>query len=261
MHDSRILAGLEPMIRVEGFRAARAGRTVIEDVTFDAQPGEVLVLTGGSGAETGSLFRHLIGLDTPAAGRILIDGEEMTAADAAGRSRIRRKIGVAFRGGALLEYLTVLENVRLPLEVHTNLDADMANMVALTKLRLVDMEHAARRLPLELTPAMHVRCAIARGLALDPVILFVDLQSADIDPIESAELDELILSLNRTFDLTFVVITNDLPSIFRIAHRVIVLDARAKTMVAWDEPARLRDASPSPRVRAFFNRLPAGVAT
>ena len=244
------------IIQVERFRAAYGGKTVLQDVSFDVKRGEVLVLAGGSGCGKSTVLKHMIGLYQPAGGRILIDGEDIAAASGEKRQRILRKFGVAFQGGALFGNMTVLQNVRLPMEEFTDLSSEMMDMVALTKLRLVSLEHAAQKLPAELSGGMQKRAAIARAMALDPAIVFLDEPSAGLDPITSADLDELIVDLNAMLNTTFVVVTHELPSIFRIADRVVVLDAAVKTMVAIDAPDKLRDASPNPWVRSFFNREP-----
>jgi phospholipid/cholesterol/gamma-HCH transport system ATP-binding protein len=245
-----------PVIRVEGFSAAYGGRTVLHDVNLDVRRGEVLVIAGGSGCGKSTLLKHMIGLYRPARGRILINGDDLVTSRGVRRERLLRSFGVSFQGGALFGSMTVLQNVRLPLEEFTALTREMADMVGLSKLQLVELASAAQKMPAELSGGMQKRAAIARALALDPEIVFLDEPSAGLDPITSAALDQLILTLNRLLGITFVIVSHELASIFTIADRVAVLDAGPKTLVALDDPARLRDSSPNPSVRAFLSRQP-----
>lgn len=258
--ESSTTSQAKPIIQVENFRAAYGGKTVVENLTFDILAGEKFVIAGGSGCGKSTVLKHMIGLYEPAAGRILIDGEDLVSASREDRQRILRKFGVAFQSGALFGNMTVLQNVRLPMEEYTDLSDEMMDMVAITKLRLVSMEQAAQKLPAELSGGMQKRAAIARAMSLDPAIVFLDEPSAGLDPITSADLDELIIDLNRMLNMTFVVVTHELPSIFRIADRVIVLDASVKTMVGLDTPQKLRDDSANPWVRDFFSRKPTATA-
>lgn len=242
------------VIRVEGLKAAYEGKVVFQEVSFEVRRGEVFVVLGGSGCGKSTLLKHLIGLYRPAAGRILIHGEDLVGAEGEERRRILRRLGVMYQSGALFGSLDLLENVMLPMEECTDLPREARPLIARMKLKLVGLEGFERYLPAEISGGMQKRAAIARAMALDPGILFLDEPSAGLDPVTSAELDQLILRLARSLGITFVVVTHELASIFAIASRAIMLAREAKGIVAEGPPAELRDRSSNPRVRRFFRR-------
>ena len=241
----------EHVIEVEHVDAGYPGVTVLKDVNFAVNRGEVFVLLGGSGCGKSTIMKHLIGLNPAVAGTIRVDGLEMNRAN---RPAILRKIGVMYQSGALFGSMTVLENVMLPLEEFTRLPAEARRTLALMQLDLVGLKDAAGKMPADLSGGMKKRAAIARALALEPSILFLDEPSAGLDPLTSAALDDLILRLRDTRGVTFVVVTHELPSIFKIADRCAMFDRARQAMIALGQPAELRDTSDDAFVREFFTR-------
>ena len=257
MSDSSLaMAGALPndQISVRDLTMAYGDFVVMKDINFDVSPGEVFVIMGGSGCGKSTLMRHLLGMIEPAQGEIFYHGESFTHGDAGLRDSYLRRFGVLFQGGALWSSMTLAENIALPLEEYTDLPASDIRSVASLKLALVGLRGFEDYYPSEISGGMRKRAGLARAMALDPEILFVDEPSAGLDPISSHLLDELILELRESLGTTFVVVTHELASIFAIATKAIFLDTATRTATALGHPAELRDHSKDPAVRAFLRR-------
>jgi len=253
------------IIRVEKVSQRFAERVIFRDVSFEVATGEVFVILGGSGCGKSTLMHQMIGLLPPTTGSIEIAGTRITGATtAAQRHAVQREFGVMFQSGALFGSMTLLENVMLPLEMFTDLPPQGRAAVAQVKLGLVGLGQAAALMPAEISGGMTRRAGIARAMALDPPILFLDEPSAGLDPVTSAGLDRLILDLRHDLGTTFVVVTHELASIMAIADRCIMLDAAAYPdaggVIAEGDPQALASDSANPRVRAFFHRTPVDAA-
>ena len=238
---------MNPAVAVRGLSIGRDGVTFVEDITFDVARGEIFAILGGSGSGKSTLLRFLVGLEVPEKGEIDIDGSGAPDLD-----RGLPPFGVMFQQGALFGSMTVLDNVALPLEQWTTLEPTAIDVIARYKLRLVELQEAANKLPAELSGGMVKRAAIARALALDPSLVFLDEPSAGLDPTTAAELDELILTLTRTTGITIVMVTHELESVFRVADRCLLLDRQSKSVLAVGDPRKLQN-SDDPRIRGFFH--------
>ncbi len=248
------MAGPDYIIEVDGLVARFGDNTVLEGVSFKVRRGEVVVIAGGSGCGKSTLLKHLIGIHEPAAGKIVVNGVDVTRAKPPELNKLRRTFGVSFQSGALLGSLTVLENVMLPMLDERRLKKSTATLLAKTKLSMVGLTGYENHLPSEISGGMVKRAAFARALALDPVVLFFDEPSAGLDPITSAGLDRTINRINQGLGTTMVIVTHELASIFAVAHRVILLEKTAKGIIAQGSPAQLKEQSSDPRVIHFFSR-------
>ncbi len=249
-------AAIEPIIRVENLEAGYDGKAILNRVNFEVRPGEVFGILGGSGCGKSTILKHMIGLNPPISGSVLIAGDDIVGADGDKLESIQRRFGVMYQSGALFGSMTLLENTRLPLEAFTTLPSEAIDLIARMKLALVGLVAFTGRLPAEISGGMQKRAGIARAMALDPAILFLDEPSSGLDPITSASLDETIRKLSHSLGMTFVIVTHDLASVFNVVDRVILLERAAKGIIAEGDPRKLRDESTDPRVRGFFRREP-----
>ena len=242
------------VIRAEDLAIGYGSRVLLEHVSFSIERGEIVVILGGSGSGKSTLMKHLIGLYAPLSGDVLIEERSIVNALGAERAALQRRLGIMYQGGGLFGSMSVLENVRFPLDEFTALAEEAKDLTARMQLDLVAMADAEALMPAELSGGMVKRAAIARAMALGSDILMLDEPSAGLDPITAANLDQTILSLRDMLGFTFVVVSHELSSIFAIADRALMLDAHAKAIIAEGPPAALRDHSADLRVRQFFNR-------
>ena len=240
-----------PIISLSHVNAGYPGAVILEDVSFDVNRGEIFILLGGSGCGKSTIMKHMIGLNPVLGGKLLLDGLEWSRRT---RAVLYRKIGVMYQSGALFGSMTLLQNVMLPLEEFTKMKRRERVRRAEELLAQVDLADAVEKMPSEISGGMKKRAAIARAMALDPAVIFLDEPSAGLDPITSSALDDLILKLRREKGMTFVVVTHELPSIFKIADRAAMFDKSRRAMIALGDPRILRDTTSDPFVKAFFNR-------
>lgn len=241
-----------PIISARDLRVSYGEREVLHGLTFDVQRGETMVLMGGSGSGKSTTLRTLVGLEKASSGQVLINGVDLSSASRRQMDAIRKRIGLAFQGGALIGSLTVGENIALPLHEHTSLEASTIEVMVRIKLEQVGLSGFENYRPAQLSGGMRKRAAFARAIALDPEILFFDEPSAGLDPITAAGIDELILSLKKAYRITMVVVTHELASAFLIADRIVLIDHG--NIVAMGSTEEVKN-SQHPRVRQFLDRI------
>ncbi|MDX2052792.1 MAG: ATP-binding cassette domain-containing protein [Polyangiaceae bacterium] len=242
-----------PLISVQDLRVGHGDTVLLKSASFEVERGDIFIILGGSGCGKSTLLRHLVGLETPRAGTIDIAG--VGAPTLEGRAP---RYGVMFQSGALFSSMTVGENVGFALQEWTLLPPVAVSAIVRAKLTLVGLEGAENKLPAELSGGMKKRAAIARAMAFEPNLIFLDEPSAGLDPVSAAELDELILALNESLGLTVVMVTHELESIFKVGKNCIMLDRETQSILATGDPRRLRSESTDLRVHQFFNREAGG---
>ena len=238
------MADQQPVISLTDVVKSFDGRVVLDGVTFDVAAGETMVIMGGSGCGKSTLLRLIIGSLVPDSGSIRLLGQDVTQMDEGQLNAIRRKFGVLFQSGALFNSMSVAENLALPLQEHTQLDSNIIDIQVKIKLELVGLREHADKYPAQISGGMKKRAGLARALALDPQILFYDEPSAGLDPVTSAEIDQLMVDLSKKLGVTSVVVTHEMDSAFTIADRMVMLDKGRVLAVndrAWFE--QLRDST------------------
>ena len=232
---------------------AYGGTVIQKDLAFAVARGEIFVVMGDSGGGKSTLLRHMIGLNRPASGEVLYEGEAFWAADEDAREALKQRFGVLYQSAALWSSMTLAENVALPLVDKRGLSAAEAAGVARLKLALVGLAGFEEHYPSEISGGMRKRAGLARAMALDPEVLYLDEPSAGLDPLSSRRLDDLILEQRESAGTTVVIVTHELASIFALGDRAVFLDGERKGMIAEGKPSELRE-HPEPKVRAFLSR-------
>jgi len=246
---------MQPIIEVKDVGVVYGDNTILEKITFDVYPGEILVIVGGSGSGKSVLLRQITGLEKPTTGTVIVQGQDLTSANNDEKRKIQKKFGILFQSSGLFASMTIAENISLLLESFTDLSEDEISDIIDIKLRAVGLDGFRNYLPSEISGGMKKRAALARALALDPDILFFDEPSSGLDPVTAASLDNLIKSLNESLGATMVVVSHDLASIGNIAHRVILLDKETKGIIAQGNAIEMKNNIENEKVYKFFNRI------
>lgn len=246
-------AAAEPVIDVQGLEAWYGRRRILHGIDFRVMPGEIRVIMGGSGSGKSTLLRQLLGLNRPKKGKIELLGVDIETASPQELLLLRRQLGVSFQGGALFTSMTVGDNVALPLREHLRLDENTVRIMSRLKLEVVNLGGFQDLMPSQLSGGMVKRAALARAIVMDPKLLFFDEPSAGLDPVVSAELDELILQLRDAMRMSIVVVTHELESAFKIADTITVLDQGKVLLTGTVNEVK---ASDNERIQDLLNRRP-----
>jgi len=243
----------KPLIEVKGMSSGYGNRLILKDINLSVSSGEILVIMGGSGSGKSTLLKNILGLLSTELGEIFIHDINICKASESELTQMRKKMGVAFQGGALLSSLSVGDNIKLPLRQHTDLDENTISIMTRLKLEMMNLAGFEDLMPSELSGGMLKRAGLARAVIMDPRILFFDEPSAGLDPVTSVELDDLILQLRNALNMTIVVVTHELESAFKIADRIVVLfDGEVVVTGTVDEIRACKDQ----RVVNLINRTP-----
>jgi phospholipid/cholesterol/gamma-HCH transport system ATP-binding protein len=248
-----VSAASAAIVEVRDLAVDAGGQRVQQGLSFEVQRGEVLVIVGPSGCGKSTLLRHMVGLELPAAGQVLYDGEDLHHGSERRLAALRRRFGVMFQAGALWSSMSLGENLMLPLRLFTTLTREERERRARFKLALVGLADGFELMPAQLSGGMRKRAALARALALEPELLYLDEPGSGLDPLNAARLDELVLNLRHHLGTTVVLVTHEIASVKAVGDRVLFLDAEQKTMTALGPPEELARSGP-PTVRAFFAR-------
>ena len=243
-----------PLLQVQALLMRTGDRLIQEHISFEVEPGTIFAILGTSGSGKSTLLRHLLGLREPAGGQVLYDDVDYWASDDAARLSLRVGFGVLFQSGALWSSMSVLDNVLLPLEQQASLDAAAREARARETLSWVGMAAFADYRPADLSGGMTKRAGLARAIAPQPRLLFLDEPSAGLDPSSAKHLDDLILEIRERTGCAILMVTHDLPSIFAVADDCIFLDTDSRRPIAHGKPSALRDADAHPTVEAFLHR-------
>jgi phospholipid/cholesterol/gamma-HCH transport system ATP-binding protein len=241
------------IIRVNNLVSHYGDRQILNDINLAVREGEIMVIMGGSGSGKTTLLRSMLGLIKPTSGQIHLMDHEITSLSTKELYKIRQQFGVSFQGGALFSSMSVKENIQLPLCEHTRLDQKTMDIMCRLKLEVVNLSGFEELMPSELSGGMLKRVALARAIIMDPKLLFFDEPSAGLDPVVSAELDELIVRLKEAMKMTIVVVTHELESAFRIADRITVIDQGTVLITGTVDEVKNCD---NERVQNLLNRRP-----